>query len=534
MDGLRSPIPLPTCDAALTRALELGDVRAEAWCRLLRGDAYNRELMLARAAGELSQAITLFSAIDDPEGTAISLWRKGSVWCRIGDLDNGRLILSQGLEIARTHGLRLIEGVCLSNLAFTWGSEGHASQFRELTERALEIFDEIDDVSRKTLGFCNLGGALSRLGELDAATDAYLQARSLVQPDKQPLVHALIEGGLGEIAMIRGDLEEGTRRITGAAEFLRTHRLFYDAVRQDVLLARGYSLCGRVQESIELYRKALEEARERGYSAIQMQALHSIARMLGETGKWEEAYKTLKEAWELKDVAINEESKQRFEVLRDVNLGTAIAQDRLKANELAEINKKLSATLAELDQANLRLEELAKRDPLTKALNRYGFETAAAPLLGALSNSQGLGVLWVDVNDFKSINDTWGHGVGDEVLIEIARRLKVAARETDVVSRFGGDEFVVLIADVHEVDAVFVSERFKRELTSAPVSTSLGPVKVGVSLGLSSVYSADDLERAMLRADSFMYQDKRGTGSWHAVDPDTISIAMEESEILKD
>jgi diguanylate cyclase (GGDEF)-like protein len=138
------------------------------------------------------------------------------------------------------------------------------------------------------------------------------------------------------------------------------------------------------------------------------------------------------------------------------------------------------------------------------------------------------------VNDFKSINDTWGHGVGDEVLIEIARRLKVAARETDVVSRFGGDEFVVLIADVHEVDAVFVSERFKRELTSAPVSTSLGPVKVGVSLGLSSVYSADDLERAMLRADSFMYQDKRGTGSWHAVDPDTISIAMEESEILKD
>jgi len=528
-ENFHGSIDLNICERLLERSIELASITAEAWVRVLRGVLLTRSSELPRAASDLVQACLIFAELGDPEGHVIALWRKGSIWCRVGDLDNGRLILSQGLELARNNDLRLYEGILLANLAFTWGSEGHAEQYKVLSEQALAVFTELDEEVRQAHVLCNLGGALARLGQLDEAEDAYLRAEKVVDPSRHFLMHALIEGGRGELAFLRHDVPRGMERTIYASEYLRENGLLYDALRQDALRAKGLLDSGH-PTSVEVHRTIVAEARDKGFRALELQALLGLAQGLSEADQHEAAYKTLKEAWDIRSESIREESRQRFAVLKDASMGSAIAQDRLRANELAHINQGLRDALRERDELNEALKELARKDPLTDVLNRHGFEEATRPLLEQMSNSKGMAILWVDVDQFKMINDTWGHSVGDEVLIMIARRLTEEVRNMDVVSRFGGDEFVVLLVDIDEVEAVWVSDQIKRRVEKDPFLSSLGPVKVGISVGMSAVEDAVGLEKAMHRADTYMYQEKRGTGSWHAVDPDTLTFVYDLEE----
>ena len=100
-------------------------------------------------------------------------------------------------------------------------------------------------------------------------------------------------------------------------------------------------------------------------------------------------------------------------------------------------------------QAEERLSHLAYHDPLTNLPNRAMFrEHLDVALARAERAGQGVAVLFVDLDDFKLVNDSFGHGAGDELLVEVANRLRTATRTSDVVARQGGDEFLILVADL--------------------------------------------------------------------------------------
>ena len=100
-------------------------------------------------------------------------------------------------------------------------------------------------------------------------------------------------------------------------------------------------------------------------------------------------------------------------------------------------------------EAEERLSHLAYHDSLTNLPNRAMFrEHLEIALARAERSGRGVAVLFVDLDDFKLVNDSFGHGAGDELLIEVADRLRTATRDTDVVARQGGDEFLILVADL--------------------------------------------------------------------------------------
>lgn len=173
----------------------------------------------------------------------------------------------------------------------------------------------------------------------------------------------------------------------------------------------------------------------------------------------------------------------------------------------ANLERQVAARTAELEAANAELAKQARRDPLTGVLNRRGFEPKAQLLFDlALRGGRPLCVCMIDADHFKAVNDTHGHAVGDAVLKNIAGCLLSRMRRTDVLARWGGEEFVLLLPDTALKAAGELAEGL-RVAIAASTTQAVGPVTV--SIGLAQIEPSDRTLQALVeRADRALYHAK--------------------------
>lgn len=165
-----------------------------------------------------------------------------------------------------------------------------------------------------------------------------------------------------------------------------------------------------------------------------------------------------------------------------------------------------------LRQAEAELRFLAHHDPLTELTNRALFyDRLDSALRVAHRHQSSLAVLFMDINDFKIINDIHGHAVGDRVLCAIARRLESCVRETDTVARMGGDEFTVLLTDIQSADAVFEKVGQINAIMAEPLGAELEAVRMPTcSIGVACYpLDGENADALLSYADNNMYQMKR-------------------------
>ncbi|MEZ4287985.1 MAG: diguanylate cyclase [Polyangiales bacterium] len=180
-------------------------------------------------------------------------------------------------------------------------------------------------------------------------------------------------------------------------------------------------------------------------------------------------------------------------VVREEPIGTLVLAtkrgqaygDRIRTT-LHVLANQLAAALANA-AAVKRLEELATTDGLTGCMNKRAFlEEMQNKILAAERFGRKLSLIVIDLDHFKSINDTHGHATGDRVLKELGHILRSIKRETDVVGRFGGEEFCVLCEETDTRGAVNLAERIREELSSTPISTDSDPLFVTASVGVAT------------------------------------------------
>ncbi|OQX63771.1 MAG: hypothetical protein B5M51_04715, partial [Anaerolinea sp. 4484_236] len=170
------------------------------------------------------------------------------------------------------------------------------------------------------------------------------------------------------------------------------------------------------------------------------------------------------------------------------------AQDEIKARKKAE----------------KELYKQATTDPLTGVFNRrYFFETAQKELERSQRYNRPLSIIIFDIDHFKKVNDTYGHGAGDEVLRKLTAECKDSLRENDVFARYGGEEFVILLPETNLEQAEQMAERMRKGCAETPLDVGSATVKITVSFGVSSLDNETlPLDELLLRADNALYASK--------------------------
>lgn len=179
----------------------------------------------------------------------------------------------------------------------------------------------------------------------------------------------------------------------------------------------------------------------------------------------------------------------RMEVATDIT-------DRKKAEE-------------ELKIAKERAEQLARRDELTGLNNRRAFFQDGEKLVNQTKRyTRPLSLIMLDIDHFKHINDTYGHGAGDTVLEAVANILMEHVREVDVHGRLGGEEFALMLPETSLPHAAKLAERLRAEIESKTIPTIKGDVQITASFGLASIEDQMSLEDLINTADDALYQAK--------------------------
>lgn len=198
---------------------------------------------------------------------------------------------------------------------------------------------------------------------------------------------------------------------------------------------------------------------------------------------------------------------QRQQILSALDRAMSVRRMKVENDRLRREVERLEAERVRLlEETNARLTALATTDPLTGLANRRAFDEALAREVALAERGvHPVSLVVLDVDHFKGFNDTFGHQVGDEVLRQVASAARGCCRATDLATRFGGEEFTVLLPATNLDGAIALAERIRQAVAVGP--WSLRPVTV--SAGVATLVSGEDTAGLIEAADRAMYRAKR-------------------------
>jgi len=185
---------------------------------------------------------------------------------------------------------------------------------------------------------------------------------------------------------------------------------------------------------------------------------------------------------------------------------------RFSNAELQLLETLLCCLIYPLRNATLFHQALKKAytDPLTQAQNRTSFDDSIRREISlAVRNAKSLSLIFLDIDRFKAINDTYGHECGDTTLFLGAKWIKENLRDSDIVFRYGGEEFVILLSGTNANGAELLAERIRTSIENHTIAYGMEILKITASLGVSTLRDNDTVESLVQRADKAMYKAKR-------------------------
>jgi diguanylate cyclase (GGDEF)-like protein len=427
----------------------------------------------------------------------------------LGDYVEALDYSTKALRIGERIGDRSLQAYALDRIACVHASAGHLDVALDAALRALAIHRELGDAMGEAIALNNIAYTYMDLGDFDSATEAAeASLRYCETQDRHHLQMGVLDT-LAEIHLRMGDLSGAEGLSIRALTLAREHDSEPDEANSMMALGRIAYARGAWDEAHTATERALSVAEERGRAVEQYESHELLSRIDEKRGDPEGALAHFKRYHELKQEKINEETTTRLANLR-------VEHQVQTARKDAEIERlrglALEREVEERRIAQARLEAQASLDPLTGLFNRRHLSVLADELAAALRRGHPASLMLFDIDAFKLVNDTHGHQAGDQVLIALAQQLQENSRDSDTPCRYGGDEFLVLLAGMDTSAARKAAERLRTAVSSAPIQIGAGSVPVTVSGGVATVYpgSSTTLAELIERADHALYAAKEG------------------------
>ncbi len=382
-------------------------------------------------------------------------------------------------------------------------------------ERTVAVALPVDDDRARELA--DRLAALARRIDTEGASAAVAAAVALVCQEAQRLLaqrHHLVDelGALArELTAGLTELAEDDSWARGQAEAMRAR--LGPAEGGATLSVRSVRATQELLAQTRLQQQRLKGERDHAREALKTLVHNLMAELSalgGSTGRFGDQLETYAETIEQSDSLESLASLVRNMVQesRAVQGEIASASERLQAGQAEAVQ--LSTRVRELEGELRRLSEEVSIDALTQVANRRGLADAFATESARHSrDGSTLAVALIDIDNFKRLNDSLGHSVGDQALKSLAARVRAALRPVDHVARFGGEEFVLLLPATEIPSAQEALTRLQRDLTASLFMHDGRDVFVTFSAGVTAWRAGEALEPAIERADEALYEAKR-------------------------
>lgn len=492
--------------------IEVPPVLAETWLAALRASFLLEDLGGGIRAGQAALELARRHGLAALQARA---------HIELGALFGSRSLSSTALKHMRK-GLAVLEEndlpippVMLNNLGNIYLNTDRAEEALGFYVRAREQFVAEADRLRSSLCRSNEGRALLRLGRVKEAVEALEEGVEWLEGTGNRTYYAtsLSKAAIGHAQA--GDVKRAEQRFEAALQALEGR---FDPFEDEIRSQFGDFLMGeeRFAEALTQYQRALERARKTEKSAGIAEMQERTARALAALGRFEEAYRALSDHLSAKE-RIEGESSSLMLRLQLLELEATVSEEHelnvVARQAMLEANR-------ELRERTRHLEDLSSTDDLTGLYNRRHFRARLEEEEArAAEEGHDLVLMLVDVDHFKSVNDRFSHSVGDKVLVEFATLLRGALRGSDVVARWGGEEFAVLLPGFTREAAGQVAERMRRTVESHPWESFGGGLTLTVSIGVAALAElvpsatapggAWRLEALLELADARLYEAKR-------------------------
>ncbi|MBN1196624.1 MAG: diguanylate cyclase [Candidatus Aminicenantes bacterium] len=506
------------------------------------GKTLNHQSRPSEGEAALTLALRQLPENAPPEIRARILLEMTRVMIYLGEPINAADQATEALEWAKAHNLNQIALQARYLLGYAYRNQDDITAARPHFQNAREEARRLGDLRYEILSMNELGNLLVMEKKPDAAMKIKQEALDRARKINDDYLVSICLHDIG-YALILG------KKYSRALEIYRSIIQRETALENPRAINMAklnityiYSEMGRWREALELAEQTLDSVRRNQLGELEPKLLEQVIDLLERQGRNAEALKRQKELTELNDRKFRRELERKLTEIRDrYRLMEQESEIRIlrqdKEIRSLQLGRQrililsmiglaffllLMAVLAffgyrtkrrancNLEILNRRLDELSRHDALTKLSNRRDM-MEKLQILKARADRDGspLSMLMIDMDLFKSINDTWGHEQGDRVLQAVARTLRERIRGQDLLARWGGEEFLVALAGTARKGALQAAEQLRRAVEITALQVDGATISVTITVGVAQYKPKEDLQTVITRADNQLYEGKR-------------------------
>jgi diguanylate cyclase len=464
---------------------------------LLRG---LQALQVARDAGELAAEAEAHNDL-------------GLVYGNLGDYEGALEHLLAGLRILREVGSTKL-GSLLNNVGNVYFELGDLREAFDSYRFALDAFREEGEILGAGIALGNIGRASEAQRRHEEAADCYEQSLAEFERagDRRyiPPAYARLGGALaaqGAVREAEAAFAEGFRLIESGTDREFEDEILTTAARFELSRHRSDVAIGMLERALALVPTG--ETTRRLYELH-----HLLADAHERRGDHRSALASFKEFQRVRQAVADSAMAVRVRgLMLQFDVEQARQQEeiyRLRNVELAKANEELRLLQERLEEKNRELHRITIEDSLTGLRNRrYVADQLPQEIKRAKRHGRPLCVAMCDIDHFKSVNDDYSHAFGDDVLRRIAKVFLNTARESDTVSRYGGEEFLVILPDTDLAGAEVLAERIRAAVSELVFGEMAPGLRVTMSIGIAQLAPGRDERELLAEADARLYEAKR-------------------------
>ncbi|PKO15127.1 MAG: hypothetical protein CVU39_12255 [Chloroflexi bacterium HGW-Chloroflexi-10] len=439
---------------------------------------------------------------------------KGNILLAINKLNQAMETLLKALELAYRLENPLPLGEALMSIGALYLHSGDTDQALAEFKKAQQIFNNYENLFLLTCVQCHLSGLFLLLMDdelYEIALDTCqknAEANGWVCIQAQVYVHRaqqLLKKGLAAQA------EEWIARSLALAE---EHHLRKVIVQAKSLSGQVCLQTNHPDHAVTLFSEALSAAETALDTSASMLIHQYLAQAYDRLEDYQNGYQHFRTYHQLYESVQSEKNDLRFKTIETTYRIQALqSQARIIQQKNDQLEKEISERLwveEKLKESEQRFRDLANLDPLTNIYNRrYFFELTDMEIKRAQRYEHPLSLMMIDIDHFKRINDQYGHLGGDQTLIWFTQQLKIFLRNTDIIGRFGGEEFVILLPETNLYQAIQVGQRLVRHISRQEFTYQDAQLNLTVSAGIAAYNSDLSLDQWVDHADQALYSAKQ-------------------------